>query len=65
MEAEIDTVLLVDTCSVYKLYFFKGSIISEKEISVPGLGLLKFHPIVKEEFDALVERINAVKKGEN
>lgn len=55
MEQIVETILLVDTCSVYKLYFFKEGIIPSKEIDVPTLGRLAFHPIVKKEFQDDIE----------
>ncbi len=53
MGSEKIEILLTDTCSVYKLYFFiSKEIIPADNIIIPGMGLLEFHPIVLEEFES-------------
>ncbi|MCK5882738.1 MAG: hypothetical protein KAG61_03550 [Bacteriovoracaceae bacterium] len=47
MESKIESALLVDTCSVYKLYFFVNEVIPEKVILVPALGTLSFIQLLK------------------
>ena len=61
MASPVTSALLTDTCSVYKLYFFKGKIFPVQDISVPGLGPLEFHNIVKEEFDSDIEAYHLFK----
>ena len=58
-----EDVLITDTCSVYKLYFFSlNGVILSSEIHIPNLGTLKFHKVVIKEFYDDLETYKRAKK---